>query len=61
MKTVIFILLIFVSLCGFIGFELIIAYNIVPDKWYIIIPLFILSWVWAYIVVTFAENWRNKH
>jgi hypothetical protein len=61
MKTVIFISLIFVSLWGFIGVELIIAYNIFPDKWYIVIPLFILSWVWAYAVVHFAETWRGKH
>lgn len=46
----------FLAWLGFIIFGIISFSNILPDKWYIVIPLFFLSIAWTVIV----RNWTEK-
>jgi len=61
MKTLYFIFLMFFSWWGFLGFAVLGLYNLIPGKWYILIPCFILSILWAAVVRNYAEDWRKKH
>lgn len=61
MKFAFTLILVFISWWGFIAFLYIVLNNILPDKWYIAIPLFLASWGWFFLFRWFAEMYRNKY
>jgi hypothetical protein len=61
MKMFVFLLLHFVGLLGFIGYGLLAIYRPFPERWYIEIPLFIISVRWAFFMNNVAQNYRDNN
>ena len=60
MKTLLVVLLFFVSWWGFIAYALLALYADIPDRWYIALSLFLLASAWGFIVQAFARWYRDK-
>ncbi|MDE3143850.1 MAG: hypothetical protein KGL19_06830 [Bacteroidota bacterium] len=61
MKTFFFVFLIFFSWWGFAISAFLYFKKVFPDNWIVGILLFVFAWVWALVVRSFAENWRDKN
>jgi len=61
MKFFITLCFVFISWWGFIGFGFLTIYKMLPDKWYIAIPLLFLSYGWWALFRLIAENYRQKY
>jgi hypothetical protein len=61
MKMAKVLLLHFIGWFGWIAFALLNIFNIFSDKWYIVLPLFILACWWGIFMNDVAQRYREKN
>jgi hypothetical protein len=61
MKMAKVLLLHFIGLWGWIAFGVLGIYKLIPDKWYIVLPLFVLACWWGIYMNDVAERYRKKN
>lgn len=60
MKTALVVLLFFMSYWGWIALGLCDVYNLLPDKWYIVLPLFLIATIYGFKMRDIARKYRDK-
>lgn len=55
------LLLHFIGWWGWIILFVLNAYKFIPDKWYIVLPIFALTTAWAFFMHGVAQKYREKN
>jgi len=60
LKTVIFLLLLFSAWWGWFALFFLTVFNVLPDKWYISLPIFGITTWWAFFMHGVATRYRQS-